>query len=253
MTSNNHVFLMQNLILKDFRIRYRNMSLGILWSLLNPLVMMGILTFVFTKIFQSKIPDFPVFVLCGLVPFNFYSLAWNVSTTSVLDNASLIKRVSIPREIVPISAVLSHCLHFFIQIGLLLVFAVGSGHMPNANWIYLPGIWMFLIVFVCGLSLASAALDVYIRDIRYFVESFNLVMFWLVPIFYSGDIVPEKYKALFLYNPVAAVVLSTRIILLEGRPPVETTLYKLVSVSLTVLLLGYGIFQLLKRRFADLV
>lgn len=248
----NRLFLLQNLILKDFRIRYRNMSLGVAWSVVNPLVMMGILTFVFTRVFANNAqPHFAVFVLCALVPFNFYSLALNAGTTALLENDSLIKRVRCPREVFPIAAVLANCLHFFIQIGLLLVFVLWVGYRANSNWLWLVPIWGLEIAFMCGLALITSGLDVYYRDVRYLVECSGLVLFWLVPIFYSFEMIPARYHALYLMNPIAAVVLAEREILLQGTAPSSYFVAPLVAVTAVCLALGFLIFGRLKRNLAD--
>ena len=248
----NYGFLLSNLILRDFRIRYRNMSLGVFWSLLNPLVMMAVLTFIFTRVYPSAgIPNFHVFVLCGIIPFNFFAGAWVSGTTSIYQSASLVKKVVLPREVVPIATVLASCIHFLIQIGLLIAVVLSAGYEVNAHWLLLPAVFGLEVVFVCGLSLISSALDVYFRDIRYVVESANTVLFWLVPIFYSFDTIPQRFHSLYQYNPIAAVVLACRNILLEGIAPPPTLLYKLLLVSALFLGAGLFLFGRLKRKFAD--
>ncbi len=245
-------FLLQNLVLKDFRVRYRNMSLGLLWSLVNPIVMMGVLTFVFTKVFpHPPTENFPIFVLCGLIPFNFFGLAWSAATTSMLENAHLVKKVQAPRAIVPIATVLSSCVQVGIQLLLLLGVVSVFGRGPNGHWLWLPLVWGFQVAFVCGLALASSAINVFIRDTRYIVESINTVMFWLVPIFYSLTFVPAPYREIYELNPTAAVILALRSILMDAEPPPAALLLKLSTVSLLVLGAGFLCFQSLERRFHD--
>ncbi len=243
-------FVLRNLIAKDFKVRYRNMSLGIFWSLVNPLVMMGVLTFVFSVIMPSQQKYFPLFVLMGLLPYNFFTIAWGMGTNSILDNTPLVKKVPFRRELLPISVVLGNVLHYLIQLGLLLLAsAVVLG--VSVNWLWIPVVLLLQIVFACGMALGCSALDVYYRDMRYLVESANLVLFWMVPIFYSFDAVSQKYSWIYELNPIAAVILITRTILLDGSPPNVATLVKLAAVSTLTLIAGLMVFRRIERNFAD--
>ena len=248
----DYLFLFQNLVMKDFRVRYRNMSLGVLWSLINPLVMMAVLTFLFGRVFGGqRAPAYPLFVLCGLVPYNFFTGAFSTGTTSIVDSATLVKRVPVPREVVPIAAVLSNGVHLMIQIALLIALTFLSGLRPAPSWGWLPVVWALYMAFVCGLALGSSAINVFIRDTRYVVESFNMVLFWLVPIFYSFSIIPQKYAEIYKFNPVAALVLAMRNILIDGIPPPMSLVINLLIAACLSLAAGFAVFGQLKERFYE--
>jgi ABC-type polysaccharide/polyol phosphate export permease len=225
------------------------MSLGVFWSLLNPLVMMGVLWFVFTRIFQSKIPNFGVFALCGLVPYNVFTTSWLTGTLSLVENAGLIKRVPVPRELIPVSIVISNCIHMSAQIVLLLLLVMTTGKGVNSHWIWLLLIWPLEVIFVVGLSFVFSAINVYVRDVRYIVESTNLLLFWLVPIFYDFSVIPEQYKDVYLYNPVAALVMASRTILINDAAPAPSLLIKLAISSCMMFCVGLIVFRRLRTGF----
>jgi len=252
MLSADRAFIVQNLVLKDFKIRYRNMSLGILWSILNPLIMMAVLVVVFGSVFpDKKTRAFPVFILCGLVPFNFFTTAWSSGMISVVENAGLVKRVLLPRALLPLTSVLANCVQMVFQMVLLLIFVLAYGFGVNRYWALLPGIWLLEILFVLGLVMASSALDVYVRDLRFIVDSLNRVVFWLIPIFYTLESVPAHYRGFYEFNPVAALVLALRKILMEASPPPAELMWKMSAASLATLAGGWIIFNSLQRRFYD--
>jgi ABC-type polysaccharide/polyol phosphate export permease len=251
MWKGDYGFLLRKLVLRDFKVRYRKMSLGVFWSLLNPIVTVSILTFVFTKVLPPNIPNFPVFAMCGLVPFSFFTQTWGMSTSSLVENASLVKHVLLPRQLIPIASVLANCIHLLMQFALLLALSLWFGGEITAVWLWLPVLAVLEILFVCGLTLISSALHVYVRDTRYAVESVNTVLFWVVPIFYSFSSIPAKYQNVYQYNPLAALTLALRNILLDARSPADSLLMKLTAVSVVTFALGWFFFGRMKARFYD--
>jgi lipopolysaccharide transport system permease protein len=251
MWQGDYLFVIRKLVLKDFKVRYRSMSLGVLWSLVNPIVMMAVLTFVFTNIFKTQQPNYPIFVFCGLLPFNFFSIAWSAGTNSIFDSAGLIKRVPVPREVIPLCAVLSCCLHLLIQMGLLLAMVILFGPSINVYWLWLPVLLALEVIFVTGLALFTAGLNVVMRDTRYIVESINTVLFWLVPIIYSLSLVPKRFQEIYQLNPLAALTIALRNILLDVVSPASSLLWKMSLVSIFSLALGWFTFAKLKPRFYD--
>ena len=242
-------FLLRQLVLKDFRIRYRNMSLGIFWSVLQPLVLVTLMTYVFTVVLNNATPHFSVLVLTGLLPYNFFALSWSSATDSLVQNASLVKRVPVQRALVPVACVFSNVPHLGIQFLILMAFLLYQRIPINLYWLWLPVLYLLEVLCLVGLGLLSAAANVLIRDIRYVVESANLVLFWLVPIAYPIDLVPKWAREFYYLNPVAALVVGSRNVILEHAAPAFSTVWKLALVAAVMLAVGIVTFRLLSRRF----
>lgn len=253
-----HRFALRNLVMKDFRIRYRNMSLGVIWSVLNPLVMLGILLVVFTVVYpQRGQAYFPISVLLGLVSYNFFSLCIPAATKSVLDNAPLVKKVIFPRQILPISAVLSQSIQVLIQFGLVAAFVLFFQVPLTPKFLLAPLIVGVLLTFIIGAGLLCSALNVIFRDMHYIIESLLTVLFWLSPVFYPLTIVHEKFPkwlfGLYILNPLAGCIEGLRRVILQDSYPDAVSLTVAALVALATLALGASLFARLQRRFADLV
>ena len=163
------------------------------------------------------------------------------------------KRVPVPREVVPIAAVFSNCVHLVIQVALMLALTFYYHLAPSWFWLWMLPLWALYIAFVCGISLLSSAVSVFVRDTQYVVESFNVVLFWLVPIFYSWEIIPKKYIAVYRFNPVAALALAMRNILIDRQSPPATLIVNMVIAAAVTLSVGLMVFGKLKRGFYEYI
>jgi len=253
-----HRFALRNLVMKDFRIRYRNMSLGVIWSVLNPLVMLGVLLVVFTMVYpQRGQAYFPISMLLGLVSYNFFALCVPAATQSVLENAPLVKKVIFPRQILPVSVVLSQSIQVLVQFGLVAVFVLLFQVPLTVKFLLAPLIVGILLLFVIGAGLLCSALNVIFRDTNYIVGSLLTILFWLSPVFYPLTIVHEKFPkwlfGLYILNPLAGCIEALRRVILQDSYPDAVSLGVACLVSLTTLVLGAALFARLQRRFADLV
>ena len=245
-----------NLVLKDFRVRYRNMSLGILWSLLNPLVMMGVLVLVFSVVFPNQTePHFPVFLLIGLLAYNFFSLNLSSMTGCIVENESILKKLYFPRYLLPLSILISHGIHALIQVTLLVLFIVALGVPWTWAYLWYPLTWLMLMCFSLGAGLWSAGLCVFYRDTLYLVQSFLSVFFWLTPVFYSlamvRENVPDWVYRIYLLNPIAGIIDAGRDVILQGRAPDPLAFGTACLVSLAALATGVLFFHRYQYRLSD--
>jgi lipopolysaccharide transport system permease protein len=253
--------LLWNLVLRDLKVRYRNSILGVVWSLLNPLLMTLVFTLVFTVMIRSGIPKFPVFLLCGLLPWNFFSASVIGATNSILNNAPLIKKVYFPREVLPISLVLSNLVNFFLALvvlfGMILIFQV---HL-SASLLFLPVIILIQMMFTLGVGLVLATANVFYRDTQMILEVVMLAWFFLTPIFYPITELPREAQILGMtvdvwlwthrLNPMASLVASYRDVLYYGGPPGLDFLFRSFVTALAILIVGYLIFLHFGRSFGE--
>lgn len=249
-------YALWNLVLKDFRVRYRNMSLGFMWSVLNPLVMLGVLVFVFTYIVgKGGPPGFTLRILVGIILFNFFSMCISPATTCIAENGAIVKKVIFPRQIIPISVVLAQVIHLVIQLALLLVFIILFKVPITRFYLWLVPVFAVEMILIMGASLICATLNVYFNDWLYLVQSGLTVLFWFTPIFYTlkdaHANLPLSLYALYLLNPLVGCVDGARAAILYRSPP-DAFAFGMAAVSaLTLLGIGVIMFRRMNKNFAD--
>ncbi|MBU1087626.1 MAG: ABC transporter permease [Candidatus Omnitrophica bacterium] len=243
--------LMISLTKKEIKIKYKSALLGWLWSLLNPLLLMLVFSFVFTVIIKIQIDNFPVFLLSALLPWFFLNFSLNASVTSIVDNASLIKKAYFPYEVITLSIVAANLFNFLISQLLLFVFLVYFKLFPSWLWLYLPLIIVLQTLFIAGICLAAAALHTLYRDVKYIVELLLLVWFYATPIFYPLSFVPENIQKFFYLNPLSLYINAYRDILLYAKAPSFLTLGCMCLISLGFCAVGIALFCRYKKFFAD--
>ena len=260
--------LVENLVVRDLKVRYKNSVLGFVWSLLNPLLLMLVFTVVFTVVFPNlTIPKFPVFVLCALLPWNFFNTAVMSATNSVVQSGHLIKKVYFPREILPIATVLSNFANFLLALPVLFVFIIISG-VPITPWlVYLPLIMVIQVIFTIGIALILATLNVFYRDTAVIMEVIMQAWFFLTPVFYPAELVPEwkiiwglsvpVRRLAYILNPMASIIASYRSVLYgftNGSPPAPPALdffSRTIVTAVLVLIVGYALFARYSHRFGE--
>jgi len=204
--------LLVGLVRKELKVKYKNSSLGFLWSLVNPLLYLLVFSIAFQVILRAGIPSFPVYLLSGLLVWNFFSGGVTAGTSSVVVNASLVKKVWFPREVLVLASIGSALVNFFLQMGVLLAFLAIIRY--DVAFSYVPLVIPALIVIVVltsAVALLLSAVNVYLRDTQHFLELALLAWFWVTPIVYPFMLMggrEEKWQAaIYMTNPVTAVVL----------------------------------------------
>ncbi len=257
--------LLWNFTLRELRTKYRRSFLGWTWSMLNPLATVAIYWFVFGVVLSGAAPtgdpsgldSFALFLLCGLIPWNFFSLTCNLGIDAINSNAGLVRRVAFPREILVFANVLHACVQFLIELTLLCIILVivGSPILPWLPVTLLAGV--FLAMFGSGFALALGALAVYFRDMAYLWAIAIQVWFFATPIIYPPSLVTENPSIpswvveVLRLNPMAAFVRVFRRLLYDGGAPGLTTMVGIGVVGAASLALGWWWFLRLEPRFAE--
>lgn len=243
-------FLKTN-VKKDVRGKYKKSFLGVLWSFLYPLLQMAVYAFVFGSVLKVGEPNFAVFICCGLIPWNFFSTSINRSTTTFIENAGIIKKVYLPRELLPISAVSAEAVNFIISTIIIIVFVLLSGLGFSLTWLFYPVLLIVLYVFLLAISLFLSSLTVYFRDIQHFTGIFLQMMFYATPIAYAGSRVPEKFSFVLKLNPIAYIIDGFRDIFMNHQIPELFPLLCLFLIGVVLFIIGYFFFNKLQKGFAE--
>ena len=245
--------LLKNLVIRDLKVRYKRSVLGVLWALLEPLILMILFTVVFSMLLRIKVEKYPVFVLCGLLPWSFFSTGLSYSASSILQHANLIKKIYFPREIIPLGVILARLVNFLISLILLFGFMLAFGVTFTPYIALLPLIIALQLLLIVGLSLFFTSLNTFYYDVGFILEFLLFGWFYVTPVFYPVSMVPERFLKFYMLNPMAVIVHSYRQVLLYGQAPNFGQLMIAALLIAVAFLIGWSVFRRLEYRFAEVL
>lgn len=247
----NYRELLKTNIKKEIRGKYKGSWLGVLWTFLNPLLMLAVYAFVFPYILRVNVDNYTIFMIVALIPWNFFTTAIQSGTGSVVANGNILKKVYFPREIIPISITTSQSVNFLITCIIMAVFIIFSGVGFSVHALLFPLLVLIQYILILGLTFILSALTVFVRDIDHFVSVILMLGFYATPIVYQGEMLPKKFQIFLKLNPMAQLVEAYRSILYYHRMPDMTMLVIWGLGSVALLVVGYLIFKKLEKSFVE--
>jgi lipopolysaccharide transport system permease protein len=245
--------LLWHMTIRHLRGQYKQSILGYAWAILNPLSLMLILSFVFSTIlrFESQGIPYPLFIFVGLLPWLFFSGALSSATDSVAGASNLVTKVYFPREILPTAAALTKVVDLGFGLLILVALMVYFGHPAEPTTVWVPILFFIHLLFTLGLAFPLAALNLFFHDVRYLVGVALTLWFYLTPVIYPVDIVPQKYQFIYDLNPNSLMINAYRRVMLEGVGPGLDRLLLGLGIALVTFLVGYYLFKRMEPGFAD--
>lgn len=251
--------LIQSLVARELKARYRGSVLGFFWSFINPLLLLAIYSFIFTTIMPNRVEGvqpYALFMLCGILPWTWFNSSLTEAAGSLIAGGNLIKKVLFPAEVLPIVTVLANMVHFALALPIVVLFLVIYQHPPDiAGLVWFPIAVLVQLVFTTGLALALAALTVHFRDIRDILANALMLWFFATPIIYPwSQKEVAAYRRFFDFNPFTHLAVTYQEVLFFPGPVGHWRwLVALGVASVVVFLAGYWLFDRLRDSFAEVV
>jgi ABC-type polysaccharide/polyol phosphate export permease len=231
------------LALKELTVRYKRSVLGFLWALLNPALMMLVLTLVFSTIFQFSTKHYAIFLLSVLLPWTFFAQSMSYAVEAIVGNGDLIKKVRVPKLVFPVAAVIANIINLLLSLVPLAVLVPVMRHPFYWTWLYLPVPMLALIIFTLGLTFFFATANVYYRDFAHIIQVILSAWFYVTPIIYSLDLIPENRRWFFKLNPMLYVINGFRLAVYYGMLPKWPSILASFGCAFAALFIGYAVFR----------
>jgi len=235
------------------KVRYKSSFLGYIWSIANPLAFAFVFFIAFKVVMKIKMENYTLFLITGLFPWQWFSNSISLSPTIFLGNFSIIKKVNFPRNTIPAAIVLQDTIHFILSIPVIIFFMLIYHQFPSLSWLYgIPILLCIQFLMIYGISLMISSINLFFRDLERLVIIFMTFIFYFTPIIYPETMIPEKYKHLINFNPIAPLMISWRNLFLKGTLNSEAVIISLIY-STIAFILGYQIYKKLSWKFAEVL
>ncbi|MNI55999.1 Teichoic acid translocation permease protein TagG [compost metagenome] len=243
--------MLRNMVLKDLRTRYKGSVLGFLWTFLNPLLMLAIYSFVFSSIMKSDIPNFPMFILVALLPWNYFSQAILQGARSIVNNGELLKKVYFPREILPLSVIGSNLINYLLTLVILIPALWISGVHTTTALFSFPVVLVIQSMLIFPIVMLASLGVPYLRDLEHILNVLMMIYFYLTPVLFPVSFIPEQFRWIFDYNPMTPIINAYRDLFLFGQWPDFGTLLPMLLVLLVLNTVIAVIFSVLQRNVVE--
>lgn len=243
--------MLKSLILTDLRTRYKGSFLGFLWTFINPLLMLLVYTIIFSTIMRINIPHYAMFMFVGLLPWIFFSSSIQNSAGIVIRQGGLVKKIYFPRLVLPLSTVGAALINYLLSL-LIMIPALYITDM-SLSWpaLYFPLILLVQTILALGFSILVSSLNVFFRDLEHMLGILLMLMFYLTPVIYPVNMIPQEYRNWFELNPMKSITEAYQRIFYYGNSPDLVSLLNVAGIAVGVLMLSIVVFQQQQKRFAE--